>query len=58
MSLQDAPTVNPRLRTLEVANEEGIKFMPHGESGEDAIGSIPFQVFRQSFIDSMFNFVA
>ncbi|KAK4768789.1 hypothetical protein SAY86_026939 [Trapa natans] len=41
---QDAPTVKPRLRLLEVVNEEGHKSIPHGESGEDAIGSIPFQV--------------
>lgn len=41
---QDAPSVRPRLRMLEVVEEKKRVPMAHGETGEEFIESIPFQV--------------
>ncbi|GMY38641.1 probable prolyl 4-hydroxylase 9 [Fagus crenata] len=43
---QDVPRVRPRLRTLELLEEEedGSGSMPHGQTGEAFIEPIPFQV--------------
>ncbi|KAG7622785.1 Prolyl 4-hydroxylase alpha subunit [Arabidopsis suecica] len=43
---QNVPRVKPRLRMLEMVEngEEEAGSMPHGVTGEESIGSIPFQV--------------
>ncbi|OMO63329.1 Oxoglutarate/iron-dependent dioxygenase [Corchorus olitorius] len=46
---QDVPIIKPRLRRLEVVHEKVEEYhdpnpMPHGETGESSIESIPFQV--------------
>ncbi|KDP44469.1 hypothetical protein JCGZ_16302 [Jatropha curcas] len=41
---QDVPIIRPRLRMLEVAEEQEIDGMPHGATGESSVESIPFQV--------------
>ncbi|XVE66740.1 hypothetical protein DITRI_Ditri08aG0103800 [Diplodiscus trichospermus] len=44
---QDVPVIKPRLRRLEVVHVEGEEYrdpMPHGETGESSVESIPFQV--------------
>lgn len=43
MVLQDVPVIRPRLRMLEVT-EVDHDAMPHGDTGEAFIESIPFQV--------------
>jgi len=45
MVLQDVPVIKPRLRMLEVA-EADHDAMPHGDTGEAFIESIPFQVIK------------
>lgn len=43
---QNVPRVKPRLRMLEMveSGEEDTGSMPHGVTGEESVGSIPFQV--------------
>jgi prolyl 4-hydroxylase len=43
---QNVPRVKPRLRMLDMVEngEEEASSMPHGVTGEESIGSIPFQV--------------
>ncbi|ESQ53753.1 hypothetical protein EUTSA_v10025904mg [Eutrema salsugineum] len=43
---QNVPGVRPRLRMLEMVEngEEEAGLMPHGVTGEESVGSIPFQV--------------
>ncbi|CAH8274418.1 unnamed protein product [Arabidopsis lyrata] len=43
---QNVPRVKPRLRMLEMVEngEEDTGSMPHGVTGEESVGSIPFQV--------------
>lgn len=43
---QNVPRVKPRLRMLEMVEngEEEFGSMPHGVTGEESIGSIPYQV--------------
>ncbi|EEF34884.1 probable prolyl 4-hydroxylase 9 [Ricinus communis] len=41
---QDVPVIKPRLRMLEVTDEEKHQAMPRGVTGESYIESIPFQV--------------
>jgi prolyl 4-hydroxylase len=52
---QDVPRVRPRLRTLELLEEEedGSGSMPHGQTGEAFIEPIPFQVYTRVFHFSM-----
>lgn len=43
---QNVPGVRPRLRMLEIVEngEDETGLMPHGVTGEESVGSIPFQV--------------
>ncbi|KAH9695233.1 hypothetical protein WN944_028677 [Citrus x changshan-huyou] len=41
---RDVPSIRPKLRTLEVVEKENESGLPHGETGDASIQSIPFQV--------------
>ncbi|GAV65373.1 2OG-FeII_Oxy domain-containing protein [Cephalotus follicularis] len=41
---QDVPAISPRLRMLEMVEPDDITAMPHGETGEPSMDSIPFQI--------------
>lgn len=43
---QNVPGIRPRLRMLEMVKngEEEAASMPHGVTGDESVGSIPFQV--------------
>ncbi|KAJ0010991.1 hypothetical protein Pint_33772 [Pistacia integerrima] len=41
---QDVPNVRPGMKMLEIEQEEQNGLMPHGETGEASLHSIPFQV--------------
>lgn len=43
---QNVPGVKPRLRMFEMVEngEEEAGLMPHGVTGEESVGSTPFQV--------------